>query len=287
VNTALVKRDLLDSLRADPEYRHAWNLENVYTGVCFQIRALREQRDWSQTALGKSAKMAPERISILEDPNADTKPTLNTLLRIANACDVGLDVRFVPYGTVIDRSTKTDLKALQVPSFTEELPELESSIALALAVTRYVDKKVLDLEAREQEPEAVATMPQGAYGLRTLTAADYMKSGNGVLGAYAESFSKKMSLQEMARFTHQKVTVSSIAMSEAGQLGAEQKIIPTATPPPISLEAQKLIDGILSNRIFEPSERTQRGKIVAWPSKGRRQRARRSMSPRRELAKGA
>lgn len=132
MNTDLVKRDLLDSFKRDPEYRHAWNLENVYTGVCFQIRALREQRVWSQTALGKAAKMAPERISILEDPNADTKPTLNTLLRIANACDVGLDVRFVPYGTVIDRSTRTDLKALEVPSFDEELPELEGRNSLAI-----------------------------------------------------------------------------------------------------------------------------------------------------------
>lgn len=129
MNTALIKRDLLESLKADTEYRHAWNAENVYTSVCFQLRALREQRDWSQGTLGKAAKMAAERISILEDPNADTKPTLNTLLRIANACDVGLDVRFVPYGTVIDRSTKTSAKELEVPSFDQELPELETSIS--------------------------------------------------------------------------------------------------------------------------------------------------------------
>ena len=124
MDTGLVKRDLLASLEADPEFRHAWNLENVYTGICFQIRALREQRGLSQAALGKAAKMAQERISILEDPNADTKPTLNTLLRIADAYDVGLDVRFVPYGTVLDRSTHTNLKELEVPSFVDELPML-------------------------------------------------------------------------------------------------------------------------------------------------------------------
>jgi transcriptional regulator with XRE-family HTH domain len=128
VNIVSVKRDLLDSLKTDREYRHAWNLENVYTGVCFQIRALREQRELSQAGLGKSARMAQERMSILEDPNADTKPTLRTLLRIADACDVGLDVRFVPYGTVIDRSTKTNLQTLEVPSFDEELPDLERGI---------------------------------------------------------------------------------------------------------------------------------------------------------------
>jgi transcriptional regulator with XRE-family HTH domain len=142
VNIALVRRDLLDSLNADPEYRHAWNLENVYTSVCFQLRALREQREWSQAALGKEAGMAPERISILEDPNSHTKPTLNTLLRIANACDVGLEVRFVPYSVVIDRSTRTSLKELEVPSFNQELPELEKSIAAEIAKQRYLNEPV-------------------------------------------------------------------------------------------------------------------------------------------------
>lgn len=135
MNTASVKRDLLAGLRGDLEYRHAWNLENVYTGVCFQLRALREQRGWSQAALGKAARMAQERISILEDPNSDTKPTLNTLLRLADACDVGLDVRFVPYKTVIDRSVNTDLKTLEVPSFDEELPGLEREIELEATMT--------------------------------------------------------------------------------------------------------------------------------------------------------
>jgi transcriptional regulator with XRE-family HTH domain len=128
MNTTLVRQELLNSLKADPEYRHAWNLENVYTGICFQIRALREQRELSQSALGNAAKMAQERISILEDPNADTRPTLNTLLRLADALDVGLDVRFVPYGTVIDRSIRTDMKELEVLSFADELPELEREI---------------------------------------------------------------------------------------------------------------------------------------------------------------
>ena len=128
MSTTSVKSQILTSLKADPEYRHAWNLENVYTGVCFQIRALREQRNLSQAELGQRAHMAQERISILEDPNAKTKPTLTTLLRIADAYDVGLDVRFVPYKTVLERSVSTDLKGLEVPSFTEELPELERDI---------------------------------------------------------------------------------------------------------------------------------------------------------------
>jgi transcriptional regulator with XRE-family HTH domain len=90
---------------------------------------LREQRDLSQAMLGRKAKMAQERISILEDPNADTKPTLKTLLRLASSFDVGLDVRFVRFGTVLDRSVNTDSIDLEVPPFDEELPNLEKELA--------------------------------------------------------------------------------------------------------------------------------------------------------------
>ena len=115
MNTASVKRELLESLK-DREFRGAFKEENVYTGICFQIRALREQREKSQKELGRMVEpnMAPERISILEDPNAETKPTVTTLLRLADAFDVGLDIRFVPFATVLDRSVHTDTKDLEV-----------------------------------------------------------------------------------------------------------------------------------------------------------------------------
>jgi transcriptional regulator with XRE-family HTH domain len=127
VNTVTAKRDLLDNCR-NSEYREALVFENVYTGVCSQMRVLREQRELSQAEFGRKAKMAQERISILEDPNAETKPTLKTLLRVASAFDVGLDVRFVPFETILDRSVNTESSALQVPSFDEELPELEKHL---------------------------------------------------------------------------------------------------------------------------------------------------------------
>jgi transcriptional regulator with XRE-family HTH domain len=129
LSIATTKRDLLNSLK-DREFRAAFNLENVYTTVCFQLRALREQREMSQAEFAKEVKpkMAQERISILEDPNADSKPTLNTLLRLADAADIGLEVRFVPFSTVLARSVHTDMRELEVDSFTDELPSLEEQI---------------------------------------------------------------------------------------------------------------------------------------------------------------
>jgi transcriptional regulator with XRE-family HTH domain len=137
LSIATTKHDLLNSLK-DREFRAAFNLENVYTTICFQLRALREQREMSQGEFGKQVtpKMAQERISILEDPNADSKPTLNTLLRLADAADVGLDVRFVPFSTVLLRSVHTDMQKLEVHSFDDELPALEEQIVFEMAVER-------------------------------------------------------------------------------------------------------------------------------------------------------
>ncbi|HEY5174998.1 MAG TPA: helix-turn-helix transcriptional regulator [Terriglobales bacterium] len=158
MNTASAKRDLLESLK-EREFRQAFNLENVYATICFQLRALREQRELSQAGLGRAAKMAQERISILEDPNAKTKPTLNTLLRVADGLDVGLEVRFVPFSTVLDRSVHTSTRELEVPSFTDELPILERPVA-----------KVIEAEYIETEPAAV-TVTQRQYARVPLSSA--------------------------------------------------------------------------------------------------------------------
>ncbi|MGB6385278.1 MAG: helix-turn-helix transcriptional regulator [Terriglobales bacterium] len=133
MSIASTKLDLLDSLK-DHEFRSAFNLENVYAAICFQLRVLREQRNLSQGAFGKRVepKMAQERISILEDPNAESKPTLNTLLRLADAADVGLEVRFVPFSRVLLRSVHTDGHELEVDSFDEELPFLEEQLAFEI-----------------------------------------------------------------------------------------------------------------------------------------------------------
>ena len=179
MNTYSVRSDLLESLK-EQEFRQAFNLENVYTSVCFQIRALREQRQMSQAGLGKASGMAQERISILEDPNAETKPTLNTLLRLADGLDVGLEVRFVPFSTVLERSVHTDMKKLEVLSFLDELPILEQRIqgdlrawiALALLESNNIVipgekfRKAQEAQQKDQMAEALReTNPRAAPAL--------------------------------------------------------------------------------------------------------------------------
>jgi len=112
------KEKLINELR-DKEYRDAFVSEHIASGIPFQIKALRDQRDWSQKELGKKANMLQERISVLEDPNY-AKFNINTLKKIASAFDVGLVVRFVPFGELAEWELNLSSDSLEVPSFDEE-----------------------------------------------------------------------------------------------------------------------------------------------------------------------
>jgi len=112
------KEKLINELK-NKDYRDAFVSEHITTGVPFQIKALREQRDWSQKELGKQAKMLQERISVLEDPDYG-KFNINTLKKIASAFDIGLVVRFVPFSELAEWELNLSSKSLQVPSFNED-----------------------------------------------------------------------------------------------------------------------------------------------------------------------
>ena len=137
MNIDSVRIDLLQNFHESKEYREAFVEESVYATVAFQVSAIREQRGWSQKQLGRRVGMAQERISILEDPNADTKPTLNTLLRLAAGYDCGLEVRFIPFSKVLNNSFNNGPKALRVPTFEEEASEMDDADRLTILVSRH------------------------------------------------------------------------------------------------------------------------------------------------------
>jgi transcriptional regulator with XRE-family HTH domain len=107
------KQRLLEELE-DKESRDAYVSSGVDVGVAFQIRALREQREWNQTQLAGKANMQQERISALENPSHS--PTLSTLKKLASAFDVALIVRFIPISELVkyelDLSSKYHLMNL-------------------------------------------------------------------------------------------------------------------------------------------------------------------------------
>src|SRR5260370_21372211 len=110
------------------ECREAYVAAQINIGIPFQIRALRKSRGWNQEVLAEHAKMAQPRISEIERPG-ERRPNIETLLRIAAAFDVGLQVRFLPFTELIEWSESFDPENFEVRTFDDELnaAQLENS----------------------------------------------------------------------------------------------------------------------------------------------------------------
>lgn len=121
--------DISSSLTAelnDKIYRDAYVGSQIRMTLPLQIRGLRESLKWTQSKLAKEAKMAQPRISELESPG-ERRLTIETLLRLASAFDVALQVRFVPFGKLVDWSENLDLNNFSVKPYPNEIEELKSA----------------------------------------------------------------------------------------------------------------------------------------------------------------
>lgn len=116
VNTTLARWQQIAGSLSDKEYRDLFVIEEINTGIPFQIRAMRQARGWSQKELAAHAGMTQEGISRLENPDYG-KLTLTTLKRLASAFDVGLAVRFVPFSHLVDWAINFSPDDLAVPDY--------------------------------------------------------------------------------------------------------------------------------------------------------------------------
>src|SRR5207249_4351326 len=84
------------------------------------------------------ARMAQERVSVLEDPDYG-RMSLSTLKRIASALDVAVVVQLVPFSQLADWAANISPETLAVPDF-EHDPGFIQSLALSpLAATPTVN----------------------------------------------------------------------------------------------------------------------------------------------------
>ncbi len=113
------REQIVESLH-DKEYRDAFVSEEIDTGLPFQIRALRNERGWSQKELAERVGMAQEGVSRLESLNYG-KFTLTTLKRLASAFDVALVVRFEPFSSLVNWVADLSPDDLAVPDFDHDL----------------------------------------------------------------------------------------------------------------------------------------------------------------------
>lgn len=116
------RKGFLERLK-DSTYRHALVGAHIRNGIAFQIRAMRKAKHWDQkklaeVALGKAELQSM--ISRYENPDYG-KYSMQTLLDLAKAFDVALEVKFAPFSSIVRLDEELPKSILAVPSFTQEL----------------------------------------------------------------------------------------------------------------------------------------------------------------------
>lgn len=99
-------RPVIARLRRGKHARKQFVESHLNKTLAYQIRAIRDRLGWSQEKMAQEVGMNQNAISRLESPEYG-KLTLTTLKRLAAAFDVGLVVRFVPFGELTDWVTGT------------------------------------------------------------------------------------------------------------------------------------------------------------------------------------
>ena len=94
------KKNLLERIRRGREARTQLVESNLSQGIAYQIRATRDSQHLNQGQLAQAVGMTPNNLCRLENPDYG-KHTISSLKRIADALDVALVVRFVPFSQYI------------------------------------------------------------------------------------------------------------------------------------------------------------------------------------------
>jgi transcriptional regulator with XRE-family HTH domain len=112
-------RDKLAEKFKNKEYRDAFVAEQIFSRLPLKIRTIREDQELTQKQLGYLADMAQTWVSKLEDPNYG-KLTISTLLKLASAFDVALQIDFVPFSRILDGAVRIRSSSFSVPKFEED-----------------------------------------------------------------------------------------------------------------------------------------------------------------------
>ncbi len=118
---SLISKRFADEL-VEKDMRDAYLSAQTHAKISHQIRALRLQRGWSQGEFGEKLGKPQSNVSRLES-REEGKYTLQTLLELASALDVGLVVEFAAYEDFIRRTSDLSPASLEVPSFSRQALE--------------------------------------------------------------------------------------------------------------------------------------------------------------------
>ena len=160
----------------DKAYRDSFVASQLRIGLPMQCRALRESRGWTQPQLAEAAGMSQPRISEIERAG-ERKLNLETLLRLASAFDVALQVQFVPFSELVDHADAFDYDAFYVRPFTEDMAHLIEIEARM--------KSVLFLRPNSSISRSLEGIGQEVKGKASLAAAEFKSQPEG-LGSSAQ-----------------------------------------------------------------------------------------------------
>ena len=119
-NTASIREQMLEALKSGKGARHAFIQESIAMRLTAQIHAIRIEHGWSPQEFADKLQKKLSWVYRLEDPNVPP-PTIPTLLGVAEALDIGLDVRFRRFSELLDDATTLTPESFLVPSFESEI----------------------------------------------------------------------------------------------------------------------------------------------------------------------
>jgi transcriptional regulator with XRE-family HTH domain len=99
--TIIRKRQSIVRALGRKGYRDAYVGQHIKRGIAAQVRAMREDRGWTQAELGEQLGRKQPNVARLEDEDYG-KYNLGTLAKVASAFDVALVVRFVRFSQLVD-----------------------------------------------------------------------------------------------------------------------------------------------------------------------------------------
>ena len=164
-----VRRELLTQLQRGRHARAGMVAANLSEGIAFQIRATRDAQGITQAALAEATGMSQNNISRLENPEYG-KHTVSSLKRIADALDVALVVRLVPFSQYIDwlsgrpyLDRGISVTALAVPEYAKDLGlKLRTPVVDGYSNGGYADSRC---DCHTSRRSVFAGLPAGEFGL--------------------------------------------------------------------------------------------------------------------------
>ncbi len=94
------RSQLIDKLQRSTDSRASYIRSKINVLVPAQLHALRIRHGWTQKQFALESGMKQSRVSAMEQPGA-VNFNMETLIRSAASCGVGLVVRFVPFSEML------------------------------------------------------------------------------------------------------------------------------------------------------------------------------------------